>query len=527
MSLVAAFLIVPALSSPLWAQKPPQGDSLIWPSLADATNLIPALASDTSSTAVLGQVYRGLVKYDKNLNLIGDLAESWEVSPDQLTITFHLKKNVVWQDGTPFTAADCLFTWQIMKDPQTPTPYGEDFVQIAEAETPDPHTFKVTYKRTLAAAVTTWGFNIMPKHLLEGVSLDESPLARHPVGNGPFKLESWQVGQRITLVASDSYELGRPPLNSLVIRYIPDVATQMMELRVGNLDMMNLTPDQWNQAQKNPTINKAYNLFRTPAFSYTYLGMNLRDTRLSDKRVRQAISFAINKDSILQGVLSGYGVMANGPFRPQMWAYNKNIKPYPYDPERAKALLKEAGWVDTDGDGYVDKDKKRFVLTIMFNQGNSLREASGIIIQDNLKQIGIEVKLRVVEWASLTKEFLDKHNFEAVIMGWTIPLNPDLYDVFNSQKVNPGELNFISYSNPEVDELIDVGRFNLDQDVRKKAYDRIQEIFYEDAPYVFLYIPDELVAVSKRFEGPEVAPLGFGFNIDEWYVPPDRQRYKK
>ncbi|MDR2198309.1 MAG: peptide-binding protein [Deltaproteobacteria bacterium] len=511
---------------PLFAQKPPQGDSLVSPSLADATNLIPALASDVSSRDVLNNVYRGLVKYDKNLNIIPDLAESWEISDDQLTITFHLKKNVIWEDGTPVTSSDCLFTWELMSDPLTPTAYGEDFRQIEKAETPDEHTFVVTYKRTLASALINWGFSIMPRHLLEGANLDDSPLARKPVGNGPFRLSSWEVGQRIVLVASDTYEKGRPPLNSLITRIIPDLPTQMMELKTGNIDLMNLTPDQWEEARNDPALSAAYDFYRAPAFSYTYLGFNQKDPRLSDKRVRQAINYAIDKEEILVGVLGGFGQAANGPFQPKMWAYNQNVKPYPYDPEKAKALLSEAGYADTDGDGYLDKDGARFVLTILYNQGNQLRELSGLIIQSRLKLVGIEVKLRVVAWQSLTKEFLDNHNFEAVIMGWTIPLNPDLYDVFNSEKTKPGELNYISYANPEVDELIDVGRFNLDQAVRKKAYDRIQEIFHEDVPYVFLYIPDELVAVSKRFVGPEVAPLGFGFNIDEWYVPADRRRYK-
>jgi peptide/nickel transport system substrate-binding protein len=167
------------------------------------------------------------------------------------------------------------------------------------------------------------------------------------------------------------------------------------------------------------------------------------------------------------------------------------------------------------------------VFTILFNQGNSLRESAGIVIQENLKHVGIEVKFREVEWASLVKEFLDKHNFEAIIMGWTIPLNPDLYDVFNSEYVKPGEYNLTNYSNPEVDELIDIGRFNLEQDVRKKAYDRIQEIFYEDVPYVFLFNPDNLAVVSKRFVGPEVGRIGFAFNIEDWYVPTERQLYKR
>jgi peptide/nickel transport system substrate-binding protein len=384
----------------------------------------------------------------------------------------------------------------------------------------------VTYKRQLASALTTWGFSIMPKHLLEGADLDASPLARKPVGNGPFRLRSWEVGQRIELAASDSYETGRPPLDRIVTQIIPDVATQMMELKTGNLDMMGLTPDQWEEAQADPGLTEAMDFYRTPAFAYTYLGLNNKDRRLADKRVRQAISYAIDKQEILEGVLGGYGQLANGPFQPKMWAYNKNVAPYPYDPAKAKSLLAEAGWADTDGDGILDKDGEPFVLVILYNQGNQLRELSGLIIQSRLKQVGIEAKLRVVEWASLTKEYLDKRDFEAVIMGWTVPLNPDLYDVFNSGKTNPGELNFIGYDNPEVDRLIDEGRFNLDQAVRKRAYDRIQEIFYEDAPYVFLYIPDELIAVSKRFVGPGVAPLGFGYNLEEWYVPANRQRYK-
>jgi peptide/nickel transport system substrate-binding protein len=499
------------------------GDSLQEASIAEATNLIPALASDTSSSSVAGQIYRGLVKYDKDLNLVGDLAESWEISDDQLTLTFKLKDNIVWQDGTPVTAEDCVFTWRLMSDDQTPTPYGEDFKQIASAAAPDPLTFRVTYRRVMASALNIWGFSIMPKHLLEGVNLDESPLARNPVGNGPFKLQSWEYGQRLTLAASETFEKGRPRLDGLVTTIIPDMATQYMELRAGRIDMMSLLPDQWEQSREDPELKGRFSFHRYPAFSYNYLGFNMNDRRLADVRVRRAINFAIDKDELVEGVLLGLGTVANGPFKPDMWVNNKDVKPYPFDPERARALLAEAGWTDSDGDGYLEKDGRRFTLTVMTNQGNKVREQCGLIIQQRLKDVGIEMKLRVLEWAALTKENLDKHDFEAVIMGWTIPLDPDLFDVFNSGKTNVGELNFISYANPEVDELIDKARFTLDRDVRKAAFDRIQEIFYEDVPYVFLFVPDALVALSSRFEGPEVAPIGIGYNIEDWWVPKDRQ----
>jgi peptide/nickel transport system substrate-binding protein len=189
--------------------------------------------------------------------------------------------------------------------------------------------------------------------------------------------------------------------------------------------------------------------------------------------------------------------------------------------------LAEAGWRDTDGDGIVDRGGQNFTLTIMTNQGNRVREQTMMVIQERLRDVGIEVKPRIVEWAAFLKEYIDKRNFEAIIMGWTIPMDPDLFDVWNSKKTNPGELNHISYANPVVDELIDAGRFNLDQNIRKAAYDRIQEIFYEDVPYVFLYVPETLVLIDKRFVGPNVAPIGMGYDQPKWYVPADRQLYAR
>jgi peptide/nickel transport system substrate-binding protein len=503
------------------------GDSLVSASIGDANNFIPALSSDTSSGAVVEGAYRGLVKYDPNLNVVADLAEGWEISEDQRTITFRLRPGVVWADGKPFTSADCVFTWKLMGDPNTPTAYGEPFSQIESAEAPDDLTFRVTYKKVMAKALITWSFGIMPKHLLDGVNLDDSPLARKTVGTGPFQLERWDTAQTIITAANPLDYEGRPNLDRLVTKIIPDMATQMMELATGSIDTMGLEPDQWTQALENPTYKDNLNFFRYPAFSYTYLGFNQLDPRLSDVRVRKAIAYAIDKSEIIEGVLLGFGTPANGPFKPDMWANNQNVKPYPFDQAQARKLLAEAGWADKDGDGFVEKDGQRFVLTIMLNQGNKVREQTGLVIQSRLKEVGIEVKLRVVEWAAFLKEYIDKHDFEAIIMGWTIPLDPDLFDVFNSAKTKPGELNFISYANAEVDELIDQGRFTLDREVRKRAYDRVQEIFYEEVPYVFLFVPESLTAISKRFVGPEVTPIGLGHNMNFWYVPKDRQLYQK
>jgi peptide/nickel transport system substrate-binding protein len=495
-------------------------------SIGDANTFLPGLASDTASTAVIGQIYRGLVRYDRELKIVPELAESFTISEDQLTITFKLRPNLTWEDGQPLTSKDCLFTWKFMSDPKTPTPYGEPFTQIEKAETPDPLTFIVTYKRPLSRALSLWAFDILPSHLLEGQDVSESPLARQPVGSGPFRLVSWEVGQRVILAASENYFKGRPLLDGLVTRSIPNMATQMMELKTGTLDQMTLTPDQWEEAQEDLTLKENFNFYRYPEFAYTYLGFNLKDPRLADKRVRQAIAYALDKEEIIQGVVLGLGQPANGPFKPGSWAHNPKVKPYPFDPAKARELLAEAGWVDTDKDGFVDKNGQRFVLTIMTNQGNPVREKTGLLVQARLKDVGVEVKLRIIEWAAFLKEYIDKRAFEAIIMGWTIPLDPDLFDVWNSTKTRPGDLNFVSFANPEVDQLIDEGRFTLDQAKRKVAYDRIQEILREEVPYVFLYVPDSLVTINKRFIGPEVSALGIGDNLIEWYVPKDKQVYQ-
>jgi len=515
----------PAAPAPeVSATAPVNGDTLVEASLADAANLIPALASDSASFGVIGRVYDGLVKQDKDLNLVPALAEAWDFSKDQRTLTFKLRQGVLWHDGQPFTARDALFTYELMVDPRTPTAYANSFQQIENAEVLDDHTFRVTYRRPLAKALSAWSFPIMPAHLMEGQDLISSPLARRPIGTGPYKMEKWEAGQRVTLMANDDYFEGRPHIDRVVIKVIPDLNAQMLELQAGHIDTMRLTPDQYEEKNEDHDFKAAHNMFRYPDFSYGYLGFNLERPLFQDQRVRQALAYAIDQEELVEGVLLGLGRVANGPFKPDMWANNQNVVPYPYAPDKARALLAEAGWAEEGG--LLVRDGQPFSFTIATNQGNKIREQVGAIIQARLKEIGIEVKIQVIEWAAFLKEYLDRHNFDAVIMGWTIPTDPDMFDIWHSSKNQPGELNFISYKNEEVDRLVDEARFILDQAERKKLYDRVQEILHEEAPYIFLYVPDALPAVTGRFIGPEVGPGGLGHNFNQWFVPLAEQKYK-
>jgi peptide/nickel transport system substrate-binding protein len=256
------------------------------------------------------------------------------------------------------------------------------------------------------------------------------------------------------------------------------------------------------------------------------MGYNLRHPLFKDKRVRQALTSAINKEEIIQGVLLGMGQIAHGPYKPGTWAYSAKVKGFGYNPAKARELLTEAGWKDRNSAGTLVKDGRPFQFTILTNQGNIERLKTAQIIQQRLKDVGIEVKIRVVEWASFLSQFIDTGNFEAVILGWTISPDPDLFDVWHSSKTGPKELNFIGFKNPEMDALIEKGRSTFDQNKRRECYFRIQEIMAEEQPYTFLYVPEALPVVSSRFYGIKPEPAGITYNFIRWYVPKAEQLYK-
>ena len=501
---------------------PAYGDTLVTGSIGEPSTLIPILASDSASSDVAGLVYNGLVRYDKNLNLEGDLAKSWEVSLDGLGITFHLRHGVKWHDGQEFTSRDVLYTYRVTVDPKTPTAYSEDFKQVQSAQAVDPYTFRVRYAKPFAPALASWGVPILPAHLLEGKDITKSPLARSPIGTGPFIFKEWIPGQRLTLVANADYYEGAPYLARYIYRIIPDSSTMYMELKAGGIDLMGLSPVQYQRQTNTHEFLARFNKYRYPAAAYTYLGYNLRLPLFQDRRVRQAITCAINKEEIVQGVLLGMGKIAHGPYKPGTWAYKEQVPDPGYDPARARVLLQQAGFL-MGGDGILAKDGKPLSFTIMTNQGNDQRSKCAQIIQKRLKKVGIEVKIRVLEWSSFLTNFIDKGRFEAVLLGWTISPDPDQYDIWHSSKTEPKELNFIQFKNPEVDRLLVEGRGTFDVKKRRACYYKFQDILAREQPYTFLYVPDALPVVSSRFRGIEPAPEGIMHNLIKWYVPKAEQ----
>ncbi|MBI4653588.1 MAG: peptide-binding protein [Nitrospirae bacterium] len=526
-TLCALALITFALLLTSCVKEPPikKPNTLTVGFLADAKRLLPMLASDSASGDISGLVFNGLTKYDKNIKITGDLAESWTVSPNGLTITFNLKKGVKWQDGVELTADDVLFTYQKVTDPKVATPYSSNYGPVKMVEAIDKYTIKVTYSEPYAPALESWGMGIIPKHMLNGKDINTDEFNRKPIGTGPYKFREWVTGQKIVIEANDNYFEGRPKIDQYIAKITTDQQTMFLELQAGILGLMNLTPIQFKVQSEKAIIKKYFQKFNYPAFAYTYLGYNLLDPRFADKRVRQAITYAINKKAIINGVLFGYGTPCTGPFPPESWAYNPNVKTYEYDPEKAKALFKEAGWA-IGKSGFLEKDNKPFSFTILINQGNDVRLKTAQIIQQDLKRIGIDIKVTVLEWQTMLHEFIDKKKFEAIILGWGLSRDPDMYDIWHSSKTKEGEFNFISYKNPEVDRLLLEGRRTFDIEKRKKIYNIIHELLAEEQPYTFLYVPDALPILHKRFKGVEKTALGIAHDWPmHWYVPKNKAEW--
>ncbi|MDX1763233.1 MAG: peptide-binding protein [bacterium] len=501
------------------------GDAIVVSSIGDAKRLNPIIANDSASGDINGQIFNGLIRYDKDLLFEGELAESWDISDDGLVITFHLRPGVLWHDGQPFTAEDVLFTYQKLIDPSVATPYGADYERIDKAEVIDPLTFRVTYKDPFAPALESWGMGIIPKHRLEGKDINTDEFNRNPVGTGPYRLKEWITGQKIVLTVNPAYFRGRPNIDEYIYRIIPDPATTFLELKSRGIDFMGLNSLQYQRQTDTPFFQENFQKFRYPSNGYTYLGYNLKDPKFADKAVRHALAHAINREDIIKGVRHGLGSVATGPYPPHYWAYNPDVPTYAYDPEKALAMFKAAGWEDRDGDGLLDKNGSPFRFTIITNQGNEERKQAAEIIQQGLKGVGIDVKIKVVEWQAFINQFVDKRNFEAIILGWSIGIDPDNYIMWHSSQMGPNQYNFVSYSNPEVDALLVKGRKAFDQKTRKQVYQKVHALLAEDQPYCFLYVPDALPIIDRRFYGIKKEKAGIWYNFEEWWVPASLQRY--
>ncbi len=424
-------------------------------------------------------------------------------------VIFHLRPNLKFHDGHIFDAYDVKFTYEAIMNPKNLSPRIADYEPVKRMDVVDPLTVHIVYKRLYSPALGTWAMEILPEHLLndealkkEAIQLGKAPkkfsmrqssFNRHPIGCGPFVFREWKSDQYILLDRFSNYWEGPPNYKRYVYRIVPDPLTQEMEFYAGTIDSYGVQPHQVERLKNDPT----YQNFSGLSFGYTYVGYNMRREPFNDSRVRRALSMAIDVDKIIKYVLYGQGDRITGPFIKQTDYYNRGIQPIPYDPEGALRLLGEAGW-RRNKEGWLEKNGKRFQFTLITNMGNNLRKAILTTAQDAWKQIGIDVRTDLLEWSVFIQERVNKADFDALILGWSMGIEPDLFQIWHSSQDSPHQLNFVGFKNSEADDLIIKIRQEYNHERQVTYCHRLHEIIAQEQPYTFLYVGKWTAVLDKR-----------------------------
>jgi peptide/nickel transport system substrate-binding protein len=453
-------------------------------------------------------LYSTLVKYDpKNWAPVGDLAERWSTSDDRLTWTFHLRKNVLWHDGKPFTAKDVKFTIEkLWLNPAVPFFQRANIQDISRVDVVDDLTVRIVTKVPFVTLPVMLGYlaNILPEHVLGAYSVEQlrNPVEflRHPIGTGPFRFGEAVLGSHVRLVANEKYFLGRPKLDAVVFRVVADIEQQLAQLQTGQIDLMIIEPHQVPLVQKMPNVQ----IVDAPQVNYAYVGFNHKAEPFQDRRVRLALSHALDRKAILEKLYQGRGRLATGPINPLVgWAFSDAVGPFTYDPVLAGRLLDEAGW-PKGADGVRRKDGKPLKITLDGDRGNPLREQTAIVTQKFWRDIGVDVEIRVSEFNALLSRIRSRPNpLQSWVLFYVTPPEADLFGYYHTQAT----LNEFGYSNPEVDKLLERGRATFDPRERARIYQQVQKLIAADAPVAFLVYPAEIQAISKRIQG--WVPMGY------------------
>ena len=451
-------------------------------------------------------------------------------------VVFKLRKNVRWHDGAPFTSRDAAFTYRAIMDDATASPRKPDFDLILNVETPDEHTFRVTYRKPYSPALESWMISLLPAHLLEGKPTTwwTQNFNRIPVGTGAFRFAEWKTNEFIRVERNpDYFDAPGPWMDGIVYRFMPDQLTLRLAFETRQVDFWGAEPWTVNAFVNDPR----FDVFTSPTSSYTYIGWNLKRPLFQDPLVRRALAHAVDVPSMVRFILYGHGLQSTGLFTPQMWFFNPNIKPFACDPEKARALLSEAGW-KPGPDGILQKNGERFSFTLITNNGNEVRRDIATLTQDGLKQLGIEVKVELYEWAVFLKNHINKGDFDAMVLGWSLGNGYDQFQIWHSSQANPEQLNVVGYKSDKADRLLDDIRQEYNREKIINMAGDLQRTIYEDQPYLFLYVPEGTSVMWKdayRIRRPdghggwidspvEMTKAGWAYWSDWFYRPEFAER---
>lgn len=503
--------------------EPADGDMLVVGLEVDLDTMFPPTSNSVSASDTYSHIYWYLMRSEPDfINFRPGLADSFRFSEDSLAVDFFIHPGVTWHDGEPFTAEDVVFAHKVCKAPEINWSAVSWLDHITDVEAVDDLTVRFHYDEPYMYQVVDANVCYpLPEHILGDVPFDEMAdheIARNPIGNGPFRFVSWTPSQEVVVEANLDFVRGRPPLNRVTFRIIPDQTNLATQIQNGDIDL-------WTRFNNSfyPTLAESPNIVvhSYPGRSWTYLAWNTQDPLLASANVRQALTMASDRGQIVEALLYGQGTVGTQPIISTIWAHDPTIEPYPYDPEAARALLAEEGWTDTDGDGILDKDGQKLSFQMSTNSNNQLRVDIVTVLQEQFKQVGVEIEPVILEFNTFIDRLLAK-DYQAAVGGWSAGIKADLTPLFSS-----GELfNFVGANNAELDSLIVAGKLERSMEAAGPIWSQASRIVVDQSYYTFLFQLNDLHAIDKRFENVDMNAYNWGFNLEEWYVPEGRQKYQ-
>jgi peptide/nickel transport system substrate-binding protein len=469
--------------------------------------LNPILTTLDPEQIVVALLERNLLDYDENLNLVPGLAEDVSESPDHLVSTIRLRKDARWEDGTPVTSADVVFTLTTLLDPRTPAltrrALFDGFVKV---EAVDARTARVVFKTAASGRRDAFNLPLLSAAAWAGGDVATHPRNRNPLANGPYRLGSWEAGRTLTLVRNTQYFGEKPAPEQVIFRVVPENAPAFAALEGGALDEMRLTFAQKKELDAKAGTPAAPRVVTFDELSYAYIGWNNRLPVFSDRRVRRALTMLVDRESIGRNLFGGLAKLANGPLPPAHWAWDASLAPWPFDPKAAESLLDEAGF-RKGAEGMRRKGDLRLAFTLSLGMGSDVQRQIVELAQQSFHKAGIEMSIQQLEWAAFGAK-MDAGEFEAWAAALNLDPNPDLAVSWHSAQVPPAGLNSAFYGNPEVDRLLDRLKTTFDRDETRALLVRVQSLIHEDEPVTFLNVPLIKWGVSSRLTNVKTSPIG-------------------
>jgi peptide/nickel transport system substrate-binding protein len=500
---------------------PKKGGKIVGVSAADVKTFNPVLINDTPSAYVAGRIHEGLLAYDEKGNQVGRIATGPpKISSDGLTFTFTLRKDVKFNDGRPLTSDDVRFSFDLIFDPKYKAVKSqsratwEQYVQ--ELQNPDPYTFVVKLKKIYAPFATGLGVGagqqgILPKHILGSLTAEQINTADYntnpTVSAGPYKFVEWKKGQQITMARNQLYYRGAPYLDNWIYLIVGSSLDILNKLTTGEVDVGGIDPSQADQAKTVEHLK----VVSYPGFNYEFIAFNLRSEKpasvfFKDKRVRQAMLYALDREAMAKAIYFGYASIADSAIPPLSWAYNKDATPkYRFDKAKAQQLLDAAGWTK-GASGIREQNGRPFKFEMITGAGQKVRENLLLAFQQAWKDVGIDATPKYVDFNKvLVPALLDNRDFDLVLIGLSFGIDPNP-DQFHSRNISPGNFNEPGWVNADADKLIDDAASTYDRSKRKDLYFKLQNIINDDPSQPPLFFGTNPQGINKRVQGYVFSP---------------------